>query len=215
MNNIAGPIFNESFVEKRVCGSREQYMGPTGKHWNALLNEKKAWNVDALRFSSIQTDTIHNNESFVINFIKLLMHYIYSIFSYFLFCFVFFFVVFFFFFAILTLFNFSSSLAIVILVQSFIPTNIYINFHLIPFRFLNIFLYIFLNSTVSICSTFHLLPPFLFHLNFHINLFLASLFPIPSKLSTTKMSVLYLFLQFCFSFGGFFFLLFQPLFFSY
>ena len=98
MNNIAGPIFNESFVEKRVCGSREQYMGPTGKHWNALLNEKKAWNVDALRFSSIQTDTIHNNESFVINFIKLLMHYIYSIFSYFLFCFVFFFVVVFFFF---------------------------------------------------------------------------------------------------------------------
>ena len=137
------------------------------------------------------------------------MHYILSILSYFLFCFFFFFVVFFFFFAILTLFNFSSSLAIVILVQSFIPTNIYIyiNFHLIPFRFLNIFLYIFLNSTVSICSTFHLLPPFLFHLNFHINLFLGSLFPIPSKLSMTKMSILYLFLQFCFSFGGFFFII--------
>ena len=122
------------------------------------------------------------------------MHYIYSIFSYFFVSF-----------AFLTLYNFSSSSTIVFLVQSFIPTNIYINFHLIPLRFLNIFLYIFLNSTVSICSTFHLLPPFLFHFNFHINLFLASLFPIPSKLSTTKMSVLYLFLQFCFSFGGFFF----------
>ena len=146
------------------------------------------------------------------------MHYIYSIFSYFLFCFVF---VFCFLFCFLFYFIFFCNSYFVQLFiffshchfssifhpHQYIYIYIYINFHLIPFRFLNIFLYIFLNSTVSICSTFHLLPPFLFHLNFHINLFLASLFPIPSKLSTTKMSILYLFLQFCFSFGGFFFII--------
>ena len=43
---------------------------------------------------------------------------------------------------------------------------------MIFFKFLNFFLYIFLNSTVSLCSTFHPLPPFLFHFNFHINFFL-------------------------------------------
>ena len=41
MNSVVGPIFNESFVEKKVCGFREQCMRPTKKHWNALLNEKK------------------------------------------------------------------------------------------------------------------------------------------------------------------------------
>ena len=104
------------------------------------------------------------------------------------------------------MYNFSSSSTIVFLVQSFPSNNFFFifYFHLIPFRF-KIFSPYLLKLTVSLCSTFHLLPPFLFHLNFHINLFLASLFPIPSKLSTTKMSILYLFLQFCFSFGGFFF----------
>ena len=62
---------------------------------------------------------------------------------------------------------------------------------------------------MSLHSTFHLLPPFLFHLNFHINFFLITSFtplsPIFSKLSTTKRSILSLFLQFCFSFGWFFF----------
>ena len=43
---------------------------------------------------------------------------------------------------------------------------------MIPFRFLNLFFYIFLNSTISRCLTFHLLPPFFFHLNFYINFFL-------------------------------------------
>ena len=43
---------------------------------------------------------------------------------------------------------------------------------MIFFRFLKNFHYIFLNSIVSLHSTFHLLPPFLFHLNFHINFFL-------------------------------------------
>ena len=52
-------------------------------------------------------------------------------------------------FAIFTLFNLSSSSTTFFLVQSFI-------------------FYIFLNSTISFCSTFHLLPIFLFHLNFHI-----------------------------------------------
>ena len=31
MNSTVGPIFNENFVEKEVCVSREQCMGPTGK----------------------------------------------------------------------------------------------------------------------------------------------------------------------------------------
>ena len=111
-------------------------------------------------------------------------------------------------FAILTLFSFSSSSIIVFLVQYFIPSNnfiLFFNFHLIFFRFKKKIHYIFLNSIVSLHSTFHLLPPFLFHLNFHINFFLITSFtplsPIFSKLSTTKRSILSLFLQFCFSFG--------------
>ena len=45
---------------------------------------------------------------------------------------------------------------------------------MIPFIdfFFFFLIYIFLNSIVLLCSTFHLLPLFLFHLNFHINLFL-------------------------------------------
>ena len=31
VNSAMGPIFNESLVEKEVCGSREQYMGSAGK----------------------------------------------------------------------------------------------------------------------------------------------------------------------------------------
>ena len=27
--NSVGPICNESFIKKKVCGSREQYTGPT------------------------------------------------------------------------------------------------------------------------------------------------------------------------------------------
>ena len=120
------------------------------------------------------------------------MHYIFSIFSFFLFLL----------FAILTLFNFSSSSIIVFLLQYFIPSKnvIFFNFHLIFFRFKKFFHYIFLNSIVSLHSTFHLLPPFLFHLNCHINFFLITSFtplsPIFSKLSTTKRSILSLFLQF-------------------
>ena len=129
------------------------------------------------------------------------MHYIFSIF--------------FFFFAVLTLFNFSSSSTIVFLIQSFIPSN-----HLIFFRFLKIFHYIFLNSIVSLHSTFHLLPPFLFHLNFHINFFLiTSLTPLSpiffqvihdKKVNTLSLSPI----LFLFWLIFFFFLLFQPLFFS-
>ena len=68
--------------------------------------------------------TIYNNGSFVIIFIKFFMHYILNIFSYF------------WFFVILTLFNFSPSSTIVLLVQFFIPPIIFFfNFHLIFFRF--------------------------------------------------------------------------------
>ena len=73
--------------------------------------------------------------------------------------------------------------------------------------FFNFLLYIFLNSTVSFCSTFYLLQPFFFYLNFHINFLLLPfhLSSISSKLSTTKKVILSLSLRFCFSFGGFFF----------
>ena len=144
------------------------------------------------------------------------MHYIFSIFS-FLFPFSFF--LFLFLFAILTLFNFSFSPIIVFLVQYFIPTNnfIFFNFHLIFFRFLKIFHYIFLNSIVSLYSTFHLLPPFLFHLNFHINFFLLHFHLSPhsfqvihdKKVNTLSLSPI------LFLFWLIFFLLFQPLFFFY
>ena len=72
--------------------------------------------------------------------------------------------------------------------------------------FFNFLLYIFLNSTISLCSTFYLLQPFFFYLNFHINFLLLPfhLSPIPSKLSMTKKIILSLSLWFCFSFGGFF-----------
>ena len=73
--------------------------------------------------------------------------------------------------------------------------------------FFNFLLYIFLNSTISLCSTFYLLQPFFFYLNFHINFLLLPfhLSSISSKLSTTKKVILSLSLRFCFSFGGFFF----------
>ena len=73
--------------------------------------------------------------------------------------------------------------------------------------FLNFLLYIFLNSTISLCSTFYLLQPFFFYLNFHINFLLLPfhLSSISSKLSKTKKVILSLSLRFCFSFGGFFF----------
>ena len=58
--------------------------------------------------------------------------------------------------------------------------------------FFNFLLYIFLNSTVSFCSTFYLLQPFFFYLNFHINFLLLPfhLSSISSKLSTTKKVIL-------------------------
>ena len=108
------------------------------------------------------------------------------------------------------MFNFSSSSTIVFLIQSFIPSN-----HLIFFRFLKIFHYIFLNSIVSLHSTFHLLPPFLFHLNFHINFFLLHFHLSPhsfqvihdKKVNTLSLSPI------LFLFWLIFFLLFQPPFF--
>ena len=76
----------------------------------------------------------------------------------------------------------------------------FFNFHLIFFRFLKNFHYIFLNSIVSLHSTFHLLPPFLFHLNFHINFFLLHFHHSLSFSNFVSLLVD-------------FFLLFQPLFF--
>ena len=169
--------------------------------------------------------TIYNNESVVINFIRFFMHYILSIFL--IFCF------FVFFFAILILFNFSFVSTIVFFVQSFIPPiyiYIYIYIYLFiylqfSFDFLNLYfnffsLYIFLNSTISLCSTIHLLPPFLFHLNFHINLFLLHfhvsplfLLNYPRQKGQCSLS----FSNFVFDLVEFFILffkLFQPLLFS-
>ena len=84
------------------------------------------------------------------------------------------------------------------------------NFHFIqPFIFFNhciLILYIFLKSTISLYSTFYLLQPFFFYLNFHINFLL-----LPFHLSYSfqvvhekKGHTLSLSLRFCFSFGGFF-----------
>ena len=113
---------------------------------------------------SIHIYTIYNNGSFVINFIKLFVHYIFSIF--------------FFFFAIFTLFNFSSSSSIVLLDQSLISSNKFYFIFQFSFDSLQIFnffsLYL-LKFYVLHCSIFHLLPPFLFHLNFHINFFILHL----------------------------------------
>ena len=70
-----------------------------------------------------------------------------------------------------SLFNFSSFSTIVFLIQSFISSNhCFLNFHLITS--VDYEIYIFLNFTLSLCSTFHLLPLFLFHLNFHTNFYL-------------------------------------------
>ena len=83
---------------------------------------------------------------------------------------------------IITFFNFSFSSTIVFLIQSFISSNHCLKKkknHLILYRFLNFIIYIFLNSIVSFCSTFHLLPPFLFHLNFYINFLLFHFHPSP------------------------------------
>ena len=72
------------------------------------------------------------------------------------------------------------------------------------------FLYIFLNSTVLLCSIFHLLPLFLIHLNFHINFFLLHfhlppLF-LPSYLQQKgQYSLSFSNFVFVFVFGGFFF----------
>ena len=94
------------------------------------------------------------------------------------------------------------------------------NFYFIqPLIFFNhciLILYIFLNSTISLYSTFYLLQPFFFYLNFHINFLLLPfhLSPIPSKLSMTKKIILSLSL---FDFVSLLvdFLLLQPLFFFY
>ena len=83
--------------------------------------------------------------------------------------------------AIFTLFNFSFSWTIVFLIQSFISSNYCfkkISFDSL-YRFLRFLIYIFLKSTVSLCLTFHLLPPFLFHLNFYINFLLFHFHPSP------------------------------------
>ena len=145
------------------------------------------------------------------------MHYIFSIFS-FLFPFSFF--LFLFLFAILTLFNFLSSSIIFFLVQYFIPSNNFI-FFLFSFVFLQILknfpLYLLkFNSFTSfnLSSTSTISLPSLFSYKFLLTSF-TPLSPIFSKLSTTKRSILSLFLQILFLFWLIFFLLFQPLFFSY
>ena len=83
--------------------------------------------------------------------------------------------------------------------------------------FFNFLLYIFLNSTISFCSTFYLLQPFFFYLNFHINflLFPFHLSSISSKLSMTKKVILSLSLfDFVSLLVDFFFFWLQPPFFS-
>ena len=131
------------------------------------------------------------------------MHYILSILSYFLFCFFFFFCNSYFV-QLFTFFNYCLFSSI------FHPFNNF--FFQFSFDFLQIFffLYIFLNSTVSLCSTFYLLRPFLFHLNFHINFFLLHfhlppLF-LPSYLRQKgQYSLSFSNFFFVFVFGGFFF----------
>ena len=53
MNSIVWPIFNESFGEKEVYGSRKQCPRPTGKDKNMFLKKKKnpkcrRWNADSV-----------------------------------------------------------------------------------------------------------------------------------------------------------------------
>ena len=163
--------------------------------------------------------TIYNNESVVINFIRFFMHYILSIFLFF-FVFLFFFLQFLF----CSTFHLFQPLSFLFSLSSlqYIYIYIYLQF---SFDFLNLYfkffsLYIFLNSTISLCSTFHLLPPFLFHLNFHINLFLLHfhvsplfLLNYPRQKGQCSLS----FSNFVFDLVEFFILffkLFQPLLFS-
>ena len=94
-----------------------------------------------LKTMSIHICTIYNNGSFAIKFTKLFLPHIFSILSNF------------FFLSIFTLFNFSPSSTIAFLVHSFISS-----YHCL-FKF-----YCFTLLNLS-----HLLPPFLFHFNFHIN----------------------------------------------
>ena len=78
------------------------------------------------------------------------------------------------FFSIFTLLTFSFSSTIFFLIQFSSPPIIVlkkISFDSL-YRFLNFLIYISFNSIVSLWSTFHLLPPFLFHLNFYINFLL-------------------------------------------
>ena len=51
MNSAMGPSFNENFVEKSTCGSREQCKGPIDRDAKVLKNV----------FSVIQTNTIYNH----------------------------------------------------------------------------------------------------------------------------------------------------------
>ena len=162
---------------------------------------------------SIHIYTKYNNGSFVINFIKLLMHYIFSFFSFFLYFFYFFYMQFLLYstFHLLEPLSFQFNLAFSLVIKK--KKKTFIRF---PLDFKFFFLYIFLNSTVSLYSTFHLLTSFLFHLNFHINFFLfhfhlSPLFLLSFPLQKGQYS-LSLFLPSCFSFDGFF-LLFQQLFF--
>ena len=100
---------------------------------------------------SIHICTLYNNGSFAIKFTKLFLQHIFSILSIF-------------FFSIFTLFNFSSSSTIVFLDHPFIYS-----YHCL-FKFSPLYLLKFYRFTLLNLS--HLLPPFLFHFNFHINFLL-------------------------------------------
>ena len=59
MNSTVGPIFNENFVEKEVCGSCEQCARPTGTQLT-LFSKKKKKKLEMLDMKSrrgIQMDT--------------------------------------------------------------------------------------------------------------------------------------------------------------
>ena len=67
MNSTVEPIFNESFVKKEVCESREQCTRPTGKQTTAIgcfskkkkkkKKKGKRKTLDAGKFISTQTGT--------------------------------------------------------------------------------------------------------------------------------------------------------------